>query len=366
MDFTFNHWIIGLSMALAILFGGCDKSPPAPQPTAQAPLRAVPTASQGPRFTLAEPLINFGQINDFDSRTVPVSFTNTGNAVLVVERVQPTCGCTTTKLDKKTYAPGESGAIDLQFSPKGSGPQTKYVKIHTNDSSQPITNLTIKSDVRQTVTAKPRIFSLKDIPLGRPFATSSILESANPTYSPTSVSISGDLSSFATASLTPMPDAGDDIRRWRIDLAITASLPWGWHTGTATVRGTVKTPESIQPQRFAMGMNASAYGNLRAKDAMFRLLTLKPGSSINKTMKISSIDGAPFEITSTTVEGGGRSFLTAEAQPLNSNRTEWSVVLRGTGPTKPGIVKGYVITQTNVPGEEAIGLLYSGNVQASK
>ena len=347
--------------AMACLNGCDESSPPSSSSVEPPPAAAVPT-STGPVFTLTEPILDFGSINDFESRTVPVEFTNTGDSVLTVNRVQPTCGCTTTSLDKKDYAPGERGTINLTFKPKGSGPQTKYVKVHTNDIRRPVQSLKIKSIVQQTVMATPRIFSLKDISLGHPYITSAILESDNPTYAPTSISISGDLKTFSTATIDAIADAPDGKRQWRINLTLDGTLPWGWHTGSATVRGTVKTPDGIQPQRYTMGMHASVAGTLRADDPMFRLITLQPGESVRKTMRLSTVDGTAFQIRSASVQGGGAANFTAVAEPLTPDRRAWTVTLSGTAPLTRGVVKGHVIVQTDVPGEEAIGLLFSGNI----
>lgn len=366
MRFSHIRLVLCGFLSTATCFSGCDESSPPTSKSVEPPQAASAPKATGPEFTLTDPILDFGSINDFESRTVLVEFTNTGDSVLRVNSVQPTCGCTTTKLDQKNYAPGERGTINLTFKPKGSGPQTKYVKIHTNDSKQAVKSLTIKSVVQQTVVSKPRIFSLKDISLGKPYTTSAILESDNPSYTPTSISITGDLKSFATASITPMADQPDGTRQWHIALVLDSSLPWGWHTGSATVRGTVKTPEGIQLQRYTMGMHASVAGMLRADDPMFRLLTLVPGGSVQNTMRLSTSDGTPFQILSASVNGGGATLFTAMAEPLTPDKRVWTVTLSGTAPLAPGVVKGRVIVQTDVPGEEAIGLLYTGNVTRGK
>lgn len=354
-----------LAFAVFAAAAGCGPAPePDAEPSTKAP--AAKTGPSGPQLTLADSVINFGQIDDFETREVPVFFTNTGNQVLTINRVQPTCGCTTTKLDKTTFAPGKSGEIKLKFTPKGSGPQTKYVKIHTNDPTTPVTSLAIKSTVRQTVASTPRTFAMKDVPLRQPYTTTATLRSSNPNYTPTSVAISGDLKEYATASMTPLPALEDGTRRWTIQVALNQSLPWGWHTGTATVRGTVKTPDGVRPQRYAMGMSASVYGSIRANDPMFRLITLQPRQNISKTIQLSTNDGTPFQIASVLVQGGGEGILTAAALPMTPDNRAWIVSLTGTAPRNPGIVKGHVIVRTNLPGEEAIGLLYSGNVVGGK
>jgi hypothetical protein len=134
MRFSHIRLVLCGFLSTATCFSGCDESSPPTSKSVEPPQAASAPKATGPEFTLTDPILDFGSINDFESRTVLVEFTNTGDSVLRVNSVQPTCGCTTTKLDQKNYAPGERGTINLTFKPKGSGPQTKYVKIHTNDS----------------------------------------------------------------------------------------------------------------------------------------------------------------------------------------------------------------------------------------
>lgn len=61
-------------------------------------------------------------------------FKNTGEAPLVISRVEPSCGCTTAK-DWKTapYAPGESGEISIEFDTNGRpGIQKKSIQVIAN------------------------------------------------------------------------------------------------------------------------------------------------------------------------------------------------------------------------------------------
>ena len=73
----------------------------------------------GPSFYMPSPVVDFGEVADFETRTARVAFTNQGNGVLEVFEVKPTCGCTSTKLDQTTFAPGEGDTINLTFKTEG-------------------------------------------------------------------------------------------------------------------------------------------------------------------------------------------------------------------------------------------------------
>src|SRR5437016_4042843 len=43
------------------------------------------------------------------------TFRNTGTTPVTIKSLRPSCGCTTARLEKKTYAPGEQGEVVARF-----------------------------------------------------------------------------------------------------------------------------------------------------------------------------------------------------------------------------------------------------------
>ena len=84
------------------------------------------------------------------------AFENTGDDTVEISEIKTTCGCTTAKLDKMSYAPGESGVIKGTFS-VGSrqGLQEKKVRVLTKSLTQPEIQLALKLNIPQLVTMKP-------------------------------------------------------------------------------------------------------------------------------------------------------------------------------------------------------------------
>jgi len=339
-------------------------SPPAKATSTPATPTPINSAQKiGPRFILNDPIIDFGDVHDFEKRTAKASFVNGGDSQLTVTRVQPTCGCTTVKLQKTVFEPGEGEEITLNFSPKGSGAQTKYVKIHTTDPTSAVTNLTIKANVLGTVTANPRTFRIGTIPLGRKHVAYSTITAEDPRYVPTSATITGNLAEHAILSLKETTQEGAPQRTWQLELTVKETAPWGWHSGTANIRGTIKTDARVYPHNLAMGMNLSAEGMLKSTDTMFRLLILTPGKGFSKRVTLSRNDGKPFEVLGTTIEGGGKDLFDVEAIPNGDSRTSWELILSGIAPSRSQVIKGNVLIQTDVPGEEVISMLYQGNIR---
>lgn len=96
-----------------------------------------------PIFTCAEPIWNFGKINEGEVVLHTFKFTNTGNEALVISNCQASCGCTTPKCSKNPVAPGESGEIEIRFASEGrTNNITKNITVTAN-TNPPETVLTI-------------------------------------------------------------------------------------------------------------------------------------------------------------------------------------------------------------------------------
>ena len=103
-----------------------------------------------------EPVIKFDDLNyDFgavkqgENLEHVFKFTNSGKGTLVINSVQPSCGCTGVVMDeKKEFAEGEAGEIKITFNTQGrQGVNTKTVSVNTNDPEYPVITLTFKCTV---------------------------------------------------------------------------------------------------------------------------------------------------------------------------------------------------------------------------
>ncbi len=84
-------------------------------------------------------------------------FTNNGRAT-TIRKIETSCGCTTAKLDKMTYAPGESGVIRAMFKIGSlTGTQIKTIKVFTDDPDQPEVHLTLKVIIPELLRITPRL-----------------------------------------------------------------------------------------------------------------------------------------------------------------------------------------------------------------
>lgn len=91
---------------------------------------------------------NFGKITEGQKVEVAFHFKNTGNKPLVIERVQPSCGCTVAETPKEPIAPGAEGVIKGAFDSNGRvGMQHKSIYVETNTKDKQSHELVFELEV---------------------------------------------------------------------------------------------------------------------------------------------------------------------------------------------------------------------------
>jgi hypothetical protein len=75
--------------------------------------------------------LDFGKVKVSDSGLRDISFTNTGDAPLIVLNVHSTCGCLVIEKPKSPILPGKTGIISLKYD-MHAGPIRRSLTIETN------------------------------------------------------------------------------------------------------------------------------------------------------------------------------------------------------------------------------------------
>jgi hypothetical protein len=76
---------------------------------------------------------DFGKIQEGQMLDVSFRFKNTGDKPLVIQRVQPSCGCTVAEQPKEPIAPGDEGLIRANFNSQGhTGINHKTLSVYAN------------------------------------------------------------------------------------------------------------------------------------------------------------------------------------------------------------------------------------------
>ncbi len=104
---------------------------------------------------------------------VEFPFTNKSETPVTITGVRASCHCTVPVLEKKTYAPGESGVLRVDFDTTGlAGSVTRTITVGTDEPGTPAQRLTLIASLAEPVTITPRLVHWK---LSAP-ATAKIVE----------------------------------------------------------------------------------------------------------------------------------------------------------------------------------------------
>src|SRR6266446_5017517 len=140
-----------LAAGTEILFA--QQAPPAPTPAPTAP---VTIGAIGPKIQFQTPVYDFGKVKSGDPVKYTFIFTNSGDELLILTNVQPSCGCTTAGDWSRKVEPGQTGTIPIQFnSANYSGQVMKTVTVTSNDKSKPSFGLQIKGTVWKPIDVQP-------------------------------------------------------------------------------------------------------------------------------------------------------------------------------------------------------------------
>lgn len=89
---------------------------------------------------------DFGTIDQGKPVSHTFRFTNNGEAPLVIQSAQPTCGCTVSSYSKESIPVGGSGFVTAEFDAKAGGAQNKSITVTANTFPKQ-TKLTFKAMV---------------------------------------------------------------------------------------------------------------------------------------------------------------------------------------------------------------------------
>lgn len=102
------------------------------------------------RISYTESNVDLGEVAEGEIVKHVFEFKNTGNAPLIIQSAQGSCGCTVPKYSKDPIAPGKKGQIAIEFDSNGRpGANTKTVTVNANTLPQATT-------LSFTVTVSPK------------------------------------------------------------------------------------------------------------------------------------------------------------------------------------------------------------------
>ena len=173
-------YLIGIIGIMFVLFSGSsfgedpamEQSAPADVSIASPP---AATPSMGPRIVFATPTYDFGKVMEGDKVSYDYLFTNTGDEVLEIRNVKPTCGCTTKGEWDRKVEPGQTGKIPITLKTNSvNGSVKKAIRVTTNVPGKALHTLYIKGSVWRPIEITPRYASFGQVVDGAESATKTL------------------------------------------------------------------------------------------------------------------------------------------------------------------------------------------------
>ncbi|MEE9373340.1 MAG: DUF1573 domain-containing protein [Saprospiraceae bacterium] len=87
----------------------------------------------GAVMTFESMVVDYGTIEQHAEPLRKLSFTNTGDAPLIIQNARGSCGCTVPTWPKKPIMPGESSVLEIRYATNRIGQFSKTVTLTTNE-----------------------------------------------------------------------------------------------------------------------------------------------------------------------------------------------------------------------------------------
>ncbi|HJW09949.1 MAG TPA: DUF1573 domain-containing protein [Holophagaceae bacterium] len=273
---------------------------------------AFPALAQAPSISFDATHFDFGRITPDRKVTHQFKVTNTGNAILSITQVRPSCGCTSTVVGQWSVEPGKSTEVEATFDPHGyKGVVRKSLVVVSNDPANGNATLTFEAEVIPEIQASQEHVSFTSVTRG---------SSANATvrYS----SGSGEPVSITKAEAPGADYLHLNVRQDGKDAVLDVSLD-----GRQVPKGKdgdieVVTLHTSNPRMPVMHLNVvwQMRASVVATPSQVAWDLAPAGKEQRMKVELKQVDGHPFRVTgfsstnpNLTVEG-----VNAAAAPMQS------------------------------------------------
>ena len=337
------------------------------QPPAVPAIGPLLPAEDGPKakMVLDTLEVDFGRIlDDKNTEFREVPFRNEGDAPLIILDLRASCGCTIGELDKREYAPGESGVLRVQFKPQGKRNLVRQtVTITTNDASLPNAQaqIGVRAFVMPIVSVDPAVVSLGMLRKGEFVSSFFSVTGLAADFDIVAIDVIGN-DSLSVEVLGRERVSSDEGREgWRIDLEALSD-----GTGKpGMIRGNIRV-RTNDPRRESVMVTVTGQvlGDIAVSQPRIALGSLSMGQILKKTIRVETRSGAPFTIKGFDEQSNLAEKITWTIVPIGDTEraSAYDVTLTVQAPETPGMVRATLIMKTDMPDEERVQLMVFGMV----
>ncbi len=280
--------LFGLLMLLPLLSQiACREEMRARRDIQPAPARE---AAGAPTIAFDELVYDFGEVGPGTKQTGHFEFVNDGGGPLEITAVKPCCGVVA-KLadDKKVYAPGERGTVDVEYS-ASSRPMsmTRHIYVSSNDAANPRVALTIKARIVSKVDYQPQSVQVS-LAEENPVLPKLTLISIDD--KPFSVESLTSTNRCITAEVDPTVEATKFVLPLEVDVAKLDGRTYG------TIGLVLTHPECVR-----LLIPFTVLAKYRAVPSQIYLFNAVPQEPVIRTLSVVSESDPDFEIDSAEAE----------------------------------------------------------------
>jgi len=285
-----------------------------------------------PKIMVPEPVFDFGTMQDTETLVHDFVLRNAGTGVLEIKNIRPSCGCTTTELEKDKLAPGEEVKINAKVNLSGrQGKQVKAITVTTNDPETASVQLRMEGMVTASINVDPDRVNFGEILDDEPREAVVTITSTVP-----------DVTFVVqSAELTDMDFVQHEIKEveagksYQVIIKTTGKLPVGQHNGRMIIR----TDAKLRPIIF-LNISMQVIGPLQIMPPVIHIRhSDTPGEVTSQQLRLSPGRVKEFEITEVVVpidqikatltpQGENVYLLRLENMPCSDVLEDKSVILR--------------------------------------
>ena len=309
--------------------------------------------------------VDFGRIlDDVNTEFKEITFRNEGDAPLIIHDLRASCGCTVGELDKREYAPGETGVLRIQFRPQGKRNLVRQtVTITTNDTSLPNSQalISVTAFVRPIVSVDPTLVNLGMLRRGEFVSSFFSVTGLAEDFDIVTVDVIGN-DSLSVEVLGRERVSSDQGRAgWKIDLEALCD-------GTAKpgmMRGTIRVRTNDPRRESVMGtVTGQVLGDIAVSQPRISLGSLTMGEIVTPTIRVETRSGVVFTIKGFDEQSNLGEPIKWDIVPVGGEApaSAYEVTLTVLAPSTPGMVRATVVMKTDMPDEERVQLMVFGMV----
>jgi hypothetical protein len=214
------------------------------------------------------------------------TFRNVGGALLTVEKVRTSCGCTAALISDKEIPPGGTGEIKTTFRTKGyQGDVKKSLTVESNDPENELVRLTMGGKVLSEVSVWPRYLNWESIEQGDPPRPRRIS-----IWFPEGRGLRLEKIHSESPSVV-LKEESEEENKVIYSVALAENLPTGRFTGRITVR-----TNSERLQEVHVPFYGFVQGNVKVVPHLISVGTIAPGENVTRTLSLKKTGDQDFSV----------------------------------------------------------------------